>query len=169
MKHRRSLSIAAGIVLCIAAVLPGIAAAAPAGDAQTASQIESLMKGTGLRYALIDGDRAQVVFDGTNLPQIVLHVGTAGEGPLRGVWVFAKIVAVEDQRDWPGEIYPWLLSRNTGLARGSFGLTDDGKSLLYIDKLPLAGLTGPVLATALQHAGLIVDSTYPDVIAYLDR
>lgn len=161
-----------GILACLAAIgllTPSAAAAAPAGGAQTPSPLAALMNETGLQYALVDDDLAQVVFDGSNVPQIVLHVGIGGDGPLRCVWVYSKIAAVRDQRDWPAEIFPWLLSRNTTLARGSFGLSDDGCSILYADKLTLDGLTGKALGNALQFAGLITDDTYPQVMTYLGK
>jgi len=161
---------AVSVLVCLSAigiVSPNATAAAPATDPQPATELEALMKQTGLQYALLDGGRAQVVFDGTHMPQIVLHVGLGGDGPLRSVWIFSKIAGVPDQRDWPTEIFPWLLVRNTSLAHGSFGLTDDALSLLYVDKLMLDGLTAERLATALQLAALIVDDTCPQVTAYL--
>lgn len=146
-------------ILILLAVAPLTASAAP---------LSGLMKDTGLNCSGPDNNGVySVQFDGDNAPIVQVHIMVTGEDVFQSAFIFSRVASVEDTRKWDPAVFPWLLDRSANLVRGNFALAGEGKAVIYVDHVPLNGLTGPALRKFISFAAVIVDDAYPKVKNYV--
>ena len=133
------------------------------------SRLANLMKETGLHYVVSQSGTYTLTYDGENVPLLQVKATVIGDGPLESVILISRIIAVNDARDWPSRVFPWLLSENLTLLRGAYSLGDDGKAIYFVDKVPLATLTARALATSLAFAASVLDQNYPKIKTFLEK
>lgn len=133
------------------------------------SPFETLVKDTGLPYAMVDETAAAVIQEGTNIPVHELIVQLVDTGSQKAIHVYDAVAQAQDARDWPPEVFTWLLSRNWSYVRGSFALADQGLALVAIEKLSYEHTTSQSLFDALCSVWLAAESAYPDVAQYLKK
>ena len=158
------------LVLLVVCLVVGLAGRAPAATSQ--EKLLDLLKESGLSYTNPDETGAcSVLFRGDKMPVIEVRVAAleASEGTSAQVLGATLVEKVNDARDWPAAIFPWLLEKNGLLPRGAFALVGDGKMLVFVDTVPLEGLTKDGLVEMLEVLGATVDTLYPDVRNFLNK
>jgi hypothetical protein len=136
--------------------------------APASADLGSLMKDTGLHCGgPNDQGVYDLAFDGDNVPTIQVAVAVLGEGAFQSVNIFSRVVKVDDASKWDQAAFPWLLERQGELNSGCFILGDQARQLVFLARVPLAGLDGPTLKEYINFTALVVDDTYPKVKAYV--
>jgi len=133
------------------------------------SQFESLVKEAGLPYMMISEDTALFVQTGTAIRNHIMYARVLDTGDIKALCVYEEVANVEDQRDWPAEIFPWLLVQNGMYVRGSFALGEGGLVIVAIEKLGYEGLTGKSLLDALSCIHAMTENSYRDVMQFLKK
>lgn len=158
--------------LIIGVIMMGllVGASAQSSDDTPDATLTQLLDATELHYLAPDeGGVATVLFEGDTLATIELRIGIVGQGPFQSVWVVGQVLRVDDPREWPAAVFPWLLRQNAELLRGNFALDNTGKRVLYLDRLSVAGLEGTTLRASIEFAALVIDISCSELEIYLDQ